>query len=469
MANLRTAMDSAFWDLNISTPQTLDGWARSIPGEPIPMDAARASRALRMQQMETIKTIFPLGLIPSYSPKLNGSFAFQSLLLNPAFSNWWLGLVGQIRPKKLISAIKADVQGAKEWDLPVFKKIAKRFVDKSPYSIGLTSQLALSPSSSVLLSTEMHGNGEGCRNRAMFFHQLPDHDITLEAAWPELFIDHKGNYWDVPESISLDCSSLVSESGLRYRFGIHKNRGQPQAENAVNGEVPLALMPGLCAKGAFSYEKSKDLWRIKETAQDLLINTSQGPVWGSAFDSGMKEPHATVSGIIGGHCGAWFGGGKSSVVVESSEDNNINPSAKCRAPFGADLFGSACCTFQHGKFRKRYNDLTRIDARLDISSAFTLAKRAATIFTNSSVNSAEKLRSSPRLNLTLQQQMVGPYVFRLDSRILLDSSEGRPGPRIEDVTYSLTCSLRYLMSGKVVAWYSPKRKEGMVELRLFEF
>lgn len=129
--------------------------------------------------------------------------------------------------------------------------------------------------------------------------QLPDHDITLEAAWPELFIDHKGNYWDVPESISLDCSSLVSESGLRYRFGIHKNQGQPQADNSVNGEVPLALMPGLCAKAAFSYEKSKDLWRIEETAQDLLINTRRGPAWGSAFDSGMKEPHAMVSGIIG--------------------------------------------------------------------------------------------------------------------------------------------------------------------------
>lgn len=105
------------------------------------------------------------------------------------------------------------------------------------------------------------------------------------------------------------------------------------------------------------------------------------------------------------------------MVVESSEENNINPSAKRRTPFGADLFGSACYTFQHGKFRKRYNDLTRIDARLDISSAFTLAKRAATIFTNSSVNSAEKLRSSPRLNLTLQQQVFSIFAcLQLSSR-----------------------------------------------------
>ena len=87
--------------------------------------------------------------------------------------------------------------------------------------------------------------------------QLPYHDITLEAAWPELFIDHKGQYWDVPESISLDLSSLVSEQGLRYRVGVHKNSGHPQAVNAVNDEAPTSLMPGLCAKAAFSSAKRR--------------------------------------------------------------------------------------------------------------------------------------------------------------------------------------------------------------------
>ena len=86
--------------------------------------------------------------------------------------------------------------------------------------------------------------------------QLPYHDITLEAAWPELFVDHKGKYWDVPESISLDMSSLVSESGLRYRIGVHKNDGHPQAVNSIDDEAPTSLMPGFYAKAAFSYEKS---------------------------------------------------------------------------------------------------------------------------------------------------------------------------------------------------------------------
>ncbi|KAM1444129.1 hypothetical protein ACFX2I_040318 [Malus domestica] len=60
-------------------------------------------------------------------------------------------------------------------------------------------------------------------------------------------------------------------------------------------------------------------------------------------------------------------------------------------------------------------------------------------------------------------------VFRADSRVALDSLRGKHAPHIEDFIYSLSYSLRLLRSGRVVAWYSPKRKEGMIELRLFEF
>lgn len=91
MARLRTAMDSAFWDLNVATPQVLDGTAKSIPGEPFPMDGARGSRALRIQQVSLLGNGFPLGIIPSYSPTSSkdlGSFTLQSLLLAPSTSNW---------------------------------------------------------------------------------------------------------------------------------------------------------------------------------------------------------------------------------------------------------------------------------------------------------------------------------------------------------------------------------------------
>ena len=130
--------------------------------------------------------------------------------------------------------------------------------------------------------------------------QLPTHDITLEAAWPELFIDNRGRYWNVPESISLDCLSLVSESGLRYRFGIHKNGGLPSSVDSLNAaEAPLALLPGFCAKGAVSYEKSKDLWRQRETKEDLIVETPNGKFWRPSYDVRLKEPHSAISGIIG--------------------------------------------------------------------------------------------------------------------------------------------------------------------------
>ncbi|GFP91037.1 protein trigalactosyldiacylglycerol 4 chloroplastic [Phtheirospermum japonicum] len=429
MANLRTAMDAAFWDLNISSPQALDGVARAVPGDPIPLDGARASKALRVQQISLLGNGFPLGIIPSFSPSYNqkdvGSFALQSLLGKVAVGNWWVGLVGQFRPKKLISSIKSEVSSAEEWELPLIKDAAKHFMNKSLYALGVCSQIALTSSSSLFLSTEKH-----------------DHDVTLEAAWPELFVDRRGKYWEVPESISLDCSSLVSESGLRYRFGLHKNSGLPQAVvNSVDSQTPVALLPGLCAKAAFSYEKSKDLWREKETKEDVLIETENGEVWRPSYDVRLKDPHAAISGIMGGTCEAWLDGAK----------------VDRRGRFGADLFGSLCYSYQHGKFRNTFGDLTRIDARFDIGSASALAKKISNLFTSAQ-------------NLLMLMQVAGPIVLRVDSKFSIgSSSSGKRGPHLEDVICSLNYSLRVLRSGKVVAWYSPKRNEGMIELRLFDF
>ncbi|KAI5647555.1 hypothetical protein M9H77_33560 [Catharanthus roseus] len=470
MANLRTAMDAAFWDLNISTTQSLDGVARSIPGEPIPLDGSRASRALRIQQLALLRNGFPLGIIPTWSPtphKELGSFALNSMF-KVCTQNWWLGVIGQFRPKKLISSLKAELSAVDEWELPVFKDVARHFLDKSLYSIGLCSQLALTASTSLVLSSEKHGERKGRKHRAMLFHKLPSHDITFEAAWPELFIDSKGKYWEVPESVSLDCLSLVSDSGLRYRFGLHKNSGVPKTVNSSIAEAPLALLPGFCAKAAFSYEKSKDLWRQKETKEDLIVETPAGKFFRPSYDVRLKEPHAAISGIIGAACASWFCGGKSTLSADSSEaGDDLN--YKSRSPFSVDLFASGCYTFQHGKFRKYFRDLTRIDARLDVPSASALLKQFSNIFMSSNRNPMD-LASSPRLNFIFQQQVVGPIVGRLDSRWLLaDSTTGRAGPRLEDVIFSLNYSLRLLHSGKVVAWYSPKRKEGMIELRLFEF
>ncbi|XP_048440131.1 protein TRIGALACTOSYLDIACYLGLYCEROL 4, chloroplastic-like [Pyrus x bretschneideri] len=204
---------------------------------------------------------------------------------------------------------------------------------------------------------------------------LPYHDITLEAAWPELFVDHKGKYWDVPESISLDMSSLVSKSGLRYHIGVHKNSGHPQAVNSIDDEAPPSLMPGFCAKAAFSYEKSQDLWSQNETRKDIMIQKEKGLFWRPSYDVRLKEPHAAVYGIFDGGCTAWFQDGYNPVAVDMSRDEGNSWSSKKRSPFSIYFFCSLCYTFQHGKFGELYGDLTWIDARLDICSASGLAKR----------------------------------------------------------------------------------------------
>lgn len=109
--------------------------------------------------------------------------------------------------------------------------------------------------------------------------------------------------------------------------------------------------------------------------------------------------------VLGGTCSALFAREKSFASVESSEDGSINSlDSKSTTSLNSDLFGSVCCTFQLGKFRKTFADLSRIDARLNISSASALA-RASNFFAKASVNKAENSLSSPKLNLILQQQV----------------------------------------------------------------
>ncbi|RID61281.1 hypothetical protein BRARA_E00447 [Brassica rapa] len=464
MANLSSAIDAVFWDHNLSSPQTLEGTARSVPGEPFPVDGARASRSHRIQQLSLLREGFPLGVIPAFAPssdKRLGSFSLNSLLLCPSSSNWWAGLVGQFKPKKLFADIKTSISKAEEWDLQLFKDTTKHIVDKSLYSVGLWTQIALGSSSSLLLSAERLGDKEGIRKKLMFVHPLEKHDLTVEAAWPDLFLDHKGRFWDVPESLNFDISSLAPETtGLHYRFAVHKSKGHPQQVNAAetNGDAPPAsLFPGLCAKAAVSYKANRDFWRPKEKDDNAKEeeeddDDDESPVF-LPYDIRLKEPHAAVSGIVGSTLAAWITG----------------RDTKRRSPITADAFGSACCTFQKGRFSKLYGDLTRVDARVDVSSASALAKRIFHAIKRSSGSNKtdDDASGSPRLSLIFQQQVAGPIVFKVDSQFEIGA--GKYGAQMEDLIYSLNYSLRLLESGKVVAWYSPKRKEGMVELRVFEF
>lgn len=120
--------------------------------------------------------------------------------------------------------------------------------------------------------------------------QLPRHDLTLEALWPGLFVDNIGNYWDVPLSVAFDLASVASNSGSSYHLCIQHNSGHPkQFSGDETREIPPSLLPGLCAKAAFSIKKDEDIWRNKGGKLKMV----------QPYDVFSSDTHVSVSGIIG--------------------------------------------------------------------------------------------------------------------------------------------------------------------------
>ncbi|KAH9320780.1 hypothetical protein KI387_015419, partial [Taxus chinensis] len=144
-----------------------------------------------------------------------------------------------------------------------------------------------------------------------------------------------------------------------------------------------------------------------------------------------------------------------------------------RSPFSADLFASLGCTAQLGKFKKPFLDLTRLEGRLDIGTASAFATGATQLLrkfyrSSSSDVQGRNALSHPSLAVMLQQQIAGPLSARVDSRFSLDCSSSKCGLHVEEIVYGLDYSLKVLGAAKVLAWYSPTRQEGMVELRLLD-
>lgn len=102
-------------------------------------------------------------------------FEPTALTNNMLFSVYrWLGLAGQIRPKKLISNLKEDVYkliNGDEFERPSFKDIADHVMDKSLYALALCTQIPISSSTSLFLSSEAHGERKGRRNKVLLFHK----------------------------------------------------------------------------------------------------------------------------------------------------------------------------------------------------------------------------------------------------------------------------------------------------------
>lgn len=463
MNKLRWAMDGGFWDLDRSTPRTLEGEGRAVPGEPLPLGVSRGTRLSRPKQIDFFQRFMFAPFIPSYSASSHG-LSLQRALALPFTQNWFATLLAQFNLQKFVSSFKKN--GA----LPSsrLENIRKHLEDKSLYALGFCSELLLSPCDTLLLSLDFYGddNNKKPRKKAIFHHKFPNHNLNVEAVWPGLYIDKAGNYWDVPFSMAIDLASLASDSGASYHFCMHHSAGQPmQLGGDETVEVPATLLPVISLKSAFSLKKNVEIWR--SNAQKLKMV--------QPFDIFLSNPHISVSGVIGAAVMACFGDNsvRPQVVDESQQFEGFCLRAPAvKSTLLVDTFSSVSFTAQHGNFQRLLLDLTRFHARLDFPSASKFlsgATRLAQDFCNSQQPTMETVQAiCPKATVSFQQQIAGPFSFRVDSGVEIDWKNKDWHMCVDDPVFAIEYALHVLGSAKAVAWYSPKHREFMVELRFFE-
>ncbi|XP_022722479.1 protein TRIGALACTOSYLDIACYLGLYCEROL 4, chloroplastic [Durio zibethinus] len=463
MKKLRWAMDGDFWELDASTPRTLEGAARAVPGKALPLGVSRGTRLSRPKQIDFMQRFMAAPFLPSYSNHLG--VTIQRVFTIPFTDNWFGILLGQFNLRKFLSSFQGS-GGATPRHMLDLKSIGRLLFDKSLYALGFSSELLLTSDDTLLLTSDSYyANNTPPRKKAVFHHKFPHHNLTLDVAWPALFVDKEtGNYWDVPFSMALDLASLPSDSGPSYHLCLHHNHGSPkQFGDGHMAKIPISILPGFSVKGAFSYKKNVDIWRSKAPKLKMI----------QPYDILLSDPHVSASGIIGAALTASFGENSVRLYRDTEEIKYLsfhNPTLK--SALLGDIFASLSFTAQHGKFQRLFSDLTRFHLRLDFPSGSKFLSGAAQLaqdfFISQQPTSETVKMIRPATTLSLQQQIAGPFSFRVDSGVVIDFKNNGWHIHADEPVFAIEYALQVLGSAKAVAWYSPKHQEFMVELRFFE-
>nr|XP_009411588.1 PREDICTED: protein TRIGALACTOSYLDIACYLGLYCEROL 4, chloroplastic [Musa acuminata subsp. malaccensis] len=465
MGRLRWAEEGCGrWELDMEAPVTMEGTARAVPGDPLPLGLSRGRRITRPKQLDFMHRFMSSPLVPSFAgDPANGG---QGLLLHHAHTvhlteNWSTTIMDQLDVQKISLLFKefASNHGKEiSWPKIIFKHLLDIF------SWGLGTEFLFTQNSSFLV--EMYNVKKGNRGKAIFQQKLPHHNLTLETAWPGLFVDNNGTYWDVPLSLAVDLASISSSSGLSYHLCLQHNSGKPKHFGGdQTTQVPPSLLPGLCARAAASIKENWSIWRKKEGKLRMV----------QPYDVFLSDPHITASGVLGAVASASLGDCSARLPIEDGLERckafRLYARKNNLAVF-ADLFASVSCTAQHGNFQRLFLDLTRFNARLDFpsGSAFLtgVAHLSQDLYNSRQLNLEAICAVCPELTVSLQQQIAGPFSFRVDSRILFDPKDRYHIARLDESIFAIDWALKVLGSAKATAWYSPKHREAMVELRFFE-
>ncbi|KAI4335090.1 hypothetical protein L6164_013769 [Bauhinia variegata] len=466
MRKLRWAMDGGgFWDLDVSTPKTLDGLACPVPGDSIPLGLSRGTKLSRPKQIDFMQRFMNAPLIPSYD-KPQG-FNLQRVLTIPFSDNWFVTFLGQFNLQRFISSVRNS--GEKPGSVSSrLKMLGRHLQQKSLYALGCWSELLLTPDDTLLFGVDVYGDTKKPRKKAVLHHKFPHHDLTAEAVWPSLFVDTTGSYWDVPFSMAIDFASVATyDSDVSYHLSMRHNSGSPeqfQCSQHQISRVPSTLLPGLSIKSAFSYKKRSDIWRSEARKLKLV----------QPYDLFLSDPNVSASGIIGIAATTCLGDNSARALEDDRQSSKglFLEAFGIKSAFLADVFASVSFTAQHGNFQRLFLDLTRFQARLDFPSGSRFLSGAKCLtqdLLNSQKPSLDAVQAiCPNATISFQQQVVGPVSFRVDSGVIVDLKNSECRVQAHEPIFAIEYALQVLGSAKAVAWYSPKRKEFMAELRFFE-
>ncbi|CAO2838351.1 unnamed protein product [Amaranthus hypochondriacus] len=465
MNKLRWVMDGGgFWEVDVSTPVTIDGVARPLPNyASLPLGLSRGTSLSRGIQLDFIQRFMAAPFVPSFSAS-NG-FSIQRALTIPSGNDWFTTLLGQFNLQKFVSSVRKakleDLSGS-SW----LQVIGRNLCEKSFYGLGFSSEFLAPSDDAFLFAYEACGDSKTARKKAVFEHKFPQFNLTLERVWPGLFIDKHGNYWDVPVTLAADLASVTSDSGTGYHLSLQHISGSAKpVEGNKTDEVPANLLPGLHLKSAISVKKNVEFWRSRAKKLKLVL----------PFDLFLSSSHVSGTCLIGAVMTTLVGENALKLPIDDQPKDYRRfdlYATRGKSAFLADLFASFSLSAQYGNFQKRYFDLTRLNARLDVPSAskfFSAAACVAQNISNSKQPSLEAVQAvCPKTMLSFQQQIAGPFSFRVDSELAVDLKSEKWKVNIENPIFAIEYALHVLLSAKAIAWYSPKQKEFMVELRFYE-
>ncbi|KAK2969675.1 hypothetical protein RJ640_025852 [Escallonia rubra] len=502
MNKLRWAMDGGFWDVDVSTPMTLNGLARPVPGDPLPLGLSRGVRLSRPKQIDFFQRFMTMPFVPCFDQRhgtsLQRVFSFPfgqrckykgdekyemeaKKLSHTGGAYRFLTLLGQFNVQDFLSTIRTNefMQASESsW----MQSLGRHLCNKSLYAFDFCSELLITPDDTLLASVEAYADNKTPRKKAIFHHkasffssrllhlitlpisdltrlqiialyvskmhipsQFPHHNLTVEAAWPGLFIDQDGTYWDVPFTTAIDLASVAADAGASYPMSV--STIMLQFEGQPTGSVAATLLPGLCAKGALSLKKNIDIW--KSEAQKLKMV--------QPYDIFLSNPHISASGLLGAVVTASLGENSVRAPPENGSEGFKGFGLHYRGANSAilaDVFASVSLSAQYGNFQRMFLDLTRFYGRLDFPSGANFVSGAtclASNFYNSQAPSLDAVQAiCPSATLSLQQQRNSTRPRSLHILLLYHAirratrSEGSGGSGIEEnllITHS--CAARF--------------------------